>query len=334
MRVCDFIINRPAALARVRAGETQRSSPRRAAFTVIELMLAIAIMGVIIYALYSVFNQTQRAMRATETQTDVSEKARAIVEMMTRELEQAQPTFRALRIGTNAFVEEVNLAGGMEYPPRVQKPDRPDITPRTNFISNIFFYNRHTNAWIGIGYRVSDYHNGVGSLERFETNIFGYRPLSNYLYNGFISLELTNANYHHVADGVVHLAFIPYDENGYRLGFDTTNRNPSVYNILRQDISGRTITAHSDVPTTNNATVRLSQGFIGAPPAYQTLFSFKSNALPAYIDLEFGILEPETLTQYYQMLKDENPNATNFLARQITKVHLFRQRIPIRTAAQ
>jgi hypothetical protein len=59
-----------------------------------------------------------------------------------------------------------------------------------------------------------------------------------------------------------------------------------------------------------------------------------SNALPAYIEMEFGMLEPDTLAQYYLMLDDQNPNAAKFLQRQIGKVHLFRQRIPIRTAVQ
>src|SRR5262245_50423505 len=62
------------------------------AFTVIELMLAVAIMGVIIYALFSVFNQTQRALRRSETNVDISQRARAVLEMIGRELEQARPT--------------------------------------------------------------------------------------------------------------------------------------------------------------------------------------------------------------------------------------------------
>jgi prepilin-type N-terminal cleavage/methylation domain-containing protein len=320
-----------------RDGCATLSYPRRGGFTVIELMVSVAIMGVIVFALYSVFSHTQKALRAAETESDISEKSRAVVEMMTRELEQAQPTMRAIRVGNPAngrWIQEVNIMGGMEYPPRIQKSDRPEIMSRTNFIDNIFFYNRHTNSWIGIGYRVADYHNGVGSLERFETNIFGYKPLSNGISNAFISLALTNINYHHVADGVVHLAFIPYDQNGYRLGCDTTNRDAGNYLILRQDSKGQPIQAYSDTINTNFATVVLSQGFIGAPPEYQTLFAFKSNAMPAYVEMEFGLLEPETLNQYYTMLQDQNPNATNFLARQISKVHLFRKRIPIRTAAQ
>ena len=62
------------------------------AFTVIELMLAVAILGVIIFALYSVFNETQRALRRSEMNADIGQKARAITEIITAELEQAQAT--------------------------------------------------------------------------------------------------------------------------------------------------------------------------------------------------------------------------------------------------
>jgi hypothetical protein len=178
--------------------------------------------------------------------------------------------------------------------------------------------------------------NGVGSLQRFETNQFGFRPVQNRLSSAFINEPVTNATYHHVADGVIHMVFTPYDERGFRLGFDTTNRVPELYRILRSGnggVSART----SDVIDTNLANVLLYQGDPNARAEsmhYVTSFAFKSNAMPAYIELEFGILEPEVLTQYYLMKQEENPNADRFLARQASKVHLFRQRIPIRTAAQ
>jgi prepilin-type N-terminal cleavage/methylation domain-containing protein len=315
------------------------SSSGRSAFSVIELMLAIAIMGVIIYALYSVFNQTQRALRSNETQSDVSERARAVMEMISRELEQAQPTFKAFY-----GLQEINMMGGAEYPPKVQ-PDprdpqrRPDIQPRTNFLHNIFFYNRRTNAWQSIGYRVIHVTNGVGILQRFQTNLFGANPLTNRLSEMFVREPLTSTNYHHVADGVIHLSFIPYDRQGYRLGFDTPNCLGD-YSIYRRTFDGNKLSVcppgmSNMVPA--DANVLLAEGFRNPgfeTWRYATAFSFRSNALPAYIDLELGILEPEALAQYYTMLKDQNAGATNFLARQISKVHLFRQRIPIRTAVQ
>ena len=328
------------------------------AFTVIELMLAVAIMGVIIYALFSVFNQTQRALRRSETDVDVSQRARAVLEIIGRELEQAQPThgFWMTNVaGERIPMNEFNIMGGLEYPPKIQKAaDRADIEPRTNYLHNIFFYNNKTNAWQGIGYRVINVTNGVGSLQRFETNQYGFRPISNRLARAFINEPRTNFTYHHVADGVIHLTFVPYDAAGKRLGWDTTNGLSSLnttnsfspYKIARRRTTGALITDRdkSDVVNTmgsgtnsaNLTTVELTEGHPQADnnQQYVSTFNFRSNALPSYIEMELGMLEPETMEQFYTMLADQNPNAaTNFLARQITKVHLFRQRIPIRAAA-
>jgi hypothetical protein len=329
------------------------------AFTVIELMLAVAILGVIVFALYSVFNETQRALRKSETSADLGQKSRAIVEILAAELEQAQPTrsfYFVTNSGTRWPVKETNMFGGLEatYVPAsfVMNVQNPAIQPRTNFIHSLFFYNNRTNAWQGIGYRVVYFTNGVGTLQRFETNIFGHRPFGNHGVSNFVNVALTNYAYRHIADGVVHLSFVPYDHNGRRLGWDTGNHqadgyDTNAYMVIRRQYQangpGPIITQRSDTQDTNLNNVILQEAVptLSTPPSlvnpniqYTTAFAFLSNALPAYIEMEFGMLEPETLSQYYTMLDDGNPNAASFLQKQIGKVHLFRQRIPIRTAAK
>ena len=114
-----------------------------AAFTVIELMLAVAILGVIIFAFYSVFNETQRALRKSETSAVIGQKARAIVEILAGELEQARPTMSYYFVtngGVRWPVKETNMFGGLEatYVPAsfVMNVQNPAIVPRTNFIHN------------------------------------------------------------------------------------------------------------------------------------------------------------------------------------------------------
>ncbi|HEX7862017.1 MAG TPA: prepilin-type N-terminal cleavage/methylation domain-containing protein [Verrucomicrobiae bacterium] len=346
----------------------------RLGFTVIELMLAIAILGVIIYALFSVFNQTQRALRRSETNTDVAQKARAVAEMIVGELEQAQPTmsFHLLDLGSRRIaINEINMLGGMEreFAPNnyVMNAANP-ILQRTNFIHKIFFYNNRTNGWQGIGYRVVDFNNGVGSLQRFETNIFGHRPISNELSRAFVFTPLTNRvglpeeigrphrAYRHIADGIVHLTFVPFDRNGRRLGWDTESYQDGSYTndyvaararfTSNTNIFPNLMNPGTDLPSgeTNGYNALLQEGVPtgvsdprrpGVPNIqYTTTFQFLTNVMPAYIEMEFGMLEPDTLAQYYTMLDDQNPNAAKFLQRQISKVHLFRQRITIRTASQ
>ena len=64
-----------------------------------------------------------------------------------------------------------------------------------------------------------------------------------------------------------------------------------------------------------------------------TQLTFMSNALPAFVELELGVLEPVALKQY-QALTDSPAAAATFLKKQPSKVHLFRQRVPIRTVLQ
>ena len=61
---------------------------RDEAFSLIELLTAVSIMVVIIFSLYAMFNQTQKALRANITQVDVLEGGRAAAEMLGREIEQ------------------------------------------------------------------------------------------------------------------------------------------------------------------------------------------------------------------------------------------------------
>lgn len=314
-----------------------RARRRQRAFSVVELMLAVSIMGVIIYALYVVFNQTQRAMRAGETQGDVAEKARAISELLTRELQQAVATRLDPRMYPSDTNVNINLVGGEIYgiDPRTQEGDRAEVGERTNRLHRLFFINKETNRWAGIGYAVVNITNGVGVLTRFETNIFGPAPLRSYTAFRGESLRENpvSTNFHHVADGVIHFRVVPFDPNGFVLSYNTTNRHPN-YRIGRKWASGQIIDKYSDVKTANEfktATVQLEQ--VHSWPKSETHFTFTSNALPAYVEVELGLLEPETLKQYYNMVADKNPNAAGFLERQIARVHLFRQRIPIRTAA-
>ena len=55
---------------------------------------------------------------------------------------------------------------------------------------------------------------------------------------------------------------------------------------------------------------------------------FRSNAVPAYVDIELGILESKTAEQVRAI--PNGPARTQYLQRHLGNVHVFRQRIPIR----
>jgi len=58
-------------------------------------------------------------------------------------------------------------------------------------------------------------------------------------------------------------------------------------------------------------------------------FVFASNALPAYVDVELGFLEPAMLKQFHS-LTDNVAVAQNFLRTHVGNIHFFRERVPIR----
>jgi prepilin-type N-terminal cleavage/methylation domain-containing protein len=301
------------------------------AFSLLELLVAISIMVLIIFALYQIFSQTQKAMRGNMTQVDVLESGRAAMEMISRELEQ---------ISASGFSEGVNLYAGMIPIPRVVQADIDQVTPlRTNVLQELFFLSERDNQWHGTGYRVLWADNGVGTLFRHGSATNRHRLSNTNLMGQFVhAVAMTNTvtgaistNYHRVADGVIHFRITAYDPEGRRLGFDTTNIYPS-YGILRvaQNGSIRPF-PYSTAPHVNGANVILRQDPFDQFRR-ETQLVFLSNALPAYVELELGVLEPATLKQY-ESLRGTTVGQ-DFLRRQAAKVHLFRQRIPIRTGSQ
>lgn len=333
MHTRDFIQSPGDALP-LRHSRRQEAHLSRNGFSLIELLTAVSIMMVIIYALYAMFNQTQKALRANITQVDVLESGRAASEMMGRELEQ---------LTACDLAQTVNLYAGMTPIPPLTQMDvdqNPSRAPlRTNILQEIFFLNRETNKWHGTGYRVGDADQGVGTLYRFTVST-NYRGL-NYtnLMERFTHAVMTRnsvtgelaTNFNRVSEGVIHLRLTAYDPAGRRMDAGSTNMHPS-YRILRLDRNGRNLGAFSTAFNGVDANVILTADPYD-PYRTQSRLTFAGDALPGYVELELGVLEPATLKQY-QSLRDSPKAAEAFLKKQAGKVHLFRQRIPIRTALQ
>lgn len=267
----------------------------RSGFTIIEMMVGVSLMAVIVFALYNMFNQTQKALRSNVTQVDVLESGRAAVEMISRELEQ---------VGACNLGQGINLYAGLipVATPVVQtEADAPGVPLRTNVLQELFFLTPMTNVWIGTGYRVMNAESGVGTLHRFTVATNATRLTFTNLTRAFADAPLTN--FHRVADGIIHLRILAFDEVGLPITYNSTNRYPSA-----------------------------SEQISRIPGVRETRLTFTSNALPAYLELELGVLEPNTLVRY-NALRDGPPGAAaRFLQQRASKVHLFRQRIPVRTA--
>jgi prepilin-type N-terminal cleavage/methylation domain-containing protein len=128
---------------------------RRQAFSLVEMLLVAAIMSVVIFGLYAMFDQTQKALRSNTTQVDVLEGGRAAMDLIARELGQCR---------VSDFGETVNLMAYSAYP-RVGYPNALalDLLTNanaqynikwTNVLQDVFFLTQKQDEWFGCGYCV------------------------------------------------------------------------------------------------------------------------------------------------------------------------------------
>lgn len=319
---------------------TRHSSPVTSqAFSLVEILVTVALLSFIILGLFAMFNQTQRAFRTSMTQTDVLESARAVTDMLAREFAQLTPS-RANAI--NYYAQVFNTT------PLTQK--LPGTTlPRTYYLEDVFILTRQNQEWKGIGYcvRTPDANGclwpaeiapgqaGVGSLYRFAETLpvlyFNKGNLADPM-NGLpqdpgVLFRRFQASFvpgsaaisNRVCEGVVHFQVRGFATNGFPIFSDGLTTNavfafpmdpPNVglgYGVLRQ------------------ASVRPRAGY---PDRLEVCYSW-SNAVPAFLELELGILEPRILARY-NSIQDATARRNYFQREDLsTRVHLFRQRVPV-----
>lgn len=273
------------------------SAVRSAAFTLIEMMVVMVLLSVIVLGLMAMFDQTQRTFRAGLAQTDQLEAGRMFSDTFVRELQQITPSDQTN--GLNFYTLVPNYQPLQEVLPA-------STIPRTNILQDLFFISRYNQTWKGIGYfvrtnpGVGSIPDILGSLYRFETNMpmaqFQGAPLAPY----FTFLNATNfpnlpsTNVSKILDGVVQ----------FRVrSFDLTN------NWITNGIT--------NIVATNYP-------YYGEPG----MTAFSNNAVPAYVEIELGVLEPAVLKKFNSI--PDPITRSNFLANHAGNVQLFRQRVAIR----
>jgi hypothetical protein len=305
--------------------------PSAFGFSLIEMMVTIGLLTVIVLGLLLMFNQTQRAFRTSITQTDVLEAGRATMDMVARELEQMTPSeapdyrdnLGIWRRATNFFVEPALTFMLTNSPapfswlnPLVQELPGNNQS-RTNLIQRFYFLSKLNQDWIGTGYEVvpDDGNRAVGTLYRYaETN----NPRGSLLPLSALFLPTPTSLRSRIADGIVHLRVRAYAANGRMV---TTNYITGTNAMYELGYAG---------PYTNvlNTVVYNSARYGSSADLHQAACYFMSNAAPAYVELEMGILEPQVLQKYRSIALQSA--ALQYLSNHVAQVHIFRQRIPIR----
>jgi type II secretory pathway pseudopilin PulG len=302
-----------------------------AAFTLVEILVTIALLSVIVLGLFAMFHQTQRAFQSSMTQTDVLEAGRAVTDMLARELEQIAPSGR---MATNLHLRIVNAV-----PLTQPLPGTATNLQRLNLLEDFFVLTRQNQSWTGIGYCVRTPDSagglqlpetgpgsgqiGVGSLYRFtqtinflQTNGVPVDPsqlCANFISASFLGKTVIS---NRICDGVVHFRFRLFATNGLPIFSDGSHTNACF---------------HTNALAPGYTFVR--QAATHPNPFYPDQLDacyFWSNAVPAYLEFELGLLEPRILARYNAI---GDPAARlRYLQREdiSTHVHLFRQRVPVR----
>jgi type II secretory pathway pseudopilin PulG len=262
----------------------------KAAFTLIEIMVVMALLSLIVIALMGVFSSTQTAFRASITQTDVLEGGRAAMDMIAGDLKEASASGGLMGSGgvnfavapTNGYVLVQSLVGSQQS--------------RTNILEKIFILSRENQTWNGVGY-VVDFAStaSINPLYRFSASTnAAVDPRK--LYNLFISTPAASMS--HLLDGVVDLRVHAFDLNGKRIDYyyNTNFNNIVFFPLLPDDAEGE-------------------------------LYMF-SNMLPASLEIQMTTLEDRTL-QRAASFGDTFQSYSNYLSQQAGKAHVFRQRVAI-----
>jgi hypothetical protein len=301
----------------------------------VEILVTVALLAFIILGLYATFTQVQRAFQQSMSQVDKLEAGRAVTEMLPRDLEQvAASGHDAINFAAQIIPNSTPLT----------QPLPGTAVKRTNLLQDCFLLLRQNQTWVGIGYcvRVTDSQGylqlpetgtgsgqtGVGSLYRFSaaTNVLRSDGLASdpgQLYVRFrnacvpgsaASLALSNR----ICDGVIHFHFRAFATNGYPIVSDGATPparfrvNPfdlsPVYNVVKQA---------STLPN----------------PLYPDNLAgcyFGSNAVPAALELELGILDQRTWERYNSILAPAGRLAYLQRPEMSGRIHLFRQRISVR----
>ena len=190
---------------KIRFNNPNSTSQRGAAFSLIEIMVAVGLLGVIIVGLLAMFYQTQRAFRSGLTQVDILESGRAAMELITRDLQEAVASMDV----PNTNFQRTNLVSQAILVP-------PIGLDMSNIIQNVSFLRRFNDDWIGETYRVSNAVAGVGTLYRMVvTTNRNWMAGSVDLVSSLPAIDGNpNPNFARVADGVVHFRILPFDPDG------------------------------------------------------------------------------------------------------------------------
>ena len=185
-------------------GGPARSAFSDRGFSLVELLVAMTLLTLIVLALMAVFSSTQRAFRASVTQTDVLEGSRAAIDLISTDLRNLTPcdgtsNYVVQNVGQSGLNFFVTNNGYLDftissynYKPLMQSlVGSSSGALRTNSLQWFFVLGRNNTSWTGAGYIVnSSSSSPLYPLYRFyaQTNVSLNPVTLFYLFQTYINL--------------------------------------------------------------------------------------------------------------------------------------------------
>ncbi|MDR3457814.1 MAG: hypothetical protein P4N60_10245 [Verrucomicrobiae bacterium] len=286
----------------------------RSAFSLVELLIVMTLLALIVLALMDVFSSTQRAFRASVTQSDILEGSRAAMDMITADLRKM-----TVANGNTSYANrDVNFCtvsngfnytpyGSPSYLPLLQSLPGSPNSSRTNLLQYFFILGRENTKWTGTGYVVDTTSgNPLYPLYRYHWEIPTVNP-PRMLFTNFLA-QINNGtwtNMSHLLDGVVHLVVRPSDANGVWLG--------NAYNLGQFPPLG---------------------AFFYNPSPNELNVDFSGAAVPGSVEVQMAVMEDRALARATSLpfttpVPLSNDRRTIYLSGQSGAVHVFRQTVTI-----
>lgn len=304
-------------------------------FSLMETLVAVGLLSVVVLALYSMFDQTQRALRGTSGQVDVLEGARSATGLLQRDLEQARPA---------GVLDGPHFLTRLSAPPALILDQAALFQEHQPILQEFFAIRNVTDQqWSTFGYFIASETDPrvrttppIGTLYRYEDRGELFRiPGENVLTNAPVRFPLRGANaartlLEHVVERPMAGSSVtgwPYRTNSARVLDGVLNFKVTPYDALGRPFN--VFYPTNDLP-------RRQAGFLLPPVNLNhidgglvTEATFSGIAMPAYVEVELDVLEPRMLEQYRSL--PENVEIRNrYLMNNLARIQSFRQRVPLR----
>lgn len=278
--------------------------------TILEMLVSTAMLSLIVLGLTAMLIQTQKAFKTGIKASTITDAGRTITDMIAADM-------RNMSDGQNSNI--INLYWSWNENSVQWANNQPF---RTNQVDAIYLLEHTNTMWMGVGYAVQNLvpnsSSVVGTLYRYENSVSAPYLLTNYyphnLFSNFMeSVEtqsFTNQAYwHRVADGVISLKLMAYDQNGNEPGVEAYYGDWEPKGTFSYPL------ASNNLPNTVDSQL---------------------NTLPNAVDFELAILEPDALTRARALANNPNLTAFNYFMQSnaLTTMEIFRRRVSIPVVAR